>query len=697
LNSLARSRTGFVLIALLAAVVLLPRSAHGLSGGPSGLPTVAFREGVQIEIVAGGGDEFARVGVTRTAAITPTSTFVVTYTGFTAQAQTAFQAAVDIWAGTVVSSVPIRVNASWSALGSGILGSAGPTNFANFGSSPPAGAVASTWYPIALANALAGSDLDSTHADISASFSSAWSAWYFGTDGNTPSNQVDFESVVLHELGHGLGFLGTMSYSSGTGSWGFGSPAKPTEYDRLTVNGSSQNLTTAFTNPSTALGTQLVSNNIFFSGTNAVAANGGVKPKLYSPTTWSGGSSISHLDDATFPPSSLNALMTHAIGYAEAEHDPGPIVKGVFTDMGWQINSGGGGGGNPVPAISSLSPSSKAAGSSSFTLTVNGSGFVSGSVISFGGVNKTTTFVSSVKLTATVSASDVSAQGTRNVKVTSPGPGGGTSNTLTFTVTASGGGGGSIPSGSYYLSLATAQVLGGVSVAPNDIVAKNGLSYIKLFTGSTVGLTGLAIDAFQVLSDGTILMSFSAPGTVPNIAGTVDGADIVKFTPTVTGNYSAGTFSMFFDGSDIGLSGTAENVDAFSYVSGKLRFSTSGAFTLTSGLTGANHDVAVCKAFVSGAATSCTNGTGTYFDGDDVGLTLSTENMDALFVGTDGTIYFSTSGAFASGAASGAGGDIVACSGPITGTTTSCTSESVVLNAAGAGITGNVTGFGIAP
>jgi hypothetical protein len=687
-----------VLIALLAAFLLLPRSVHGLSGGPSGLPTVAFREGVRVEILAGGGEEFARVGVSRTASITPTSTFVVTYTGFTAQAQTAFQAAVDIWAGTVVSSVPIRVNATWSALGTNVLGSAGPVNFANFGSSPPSGAVADTWYPIALANALSGSDVDPTRADISASFSSAWSAWYFGTDGNTPSNLVDFESVVMHEIGHGLGFMGTMSSSGGTGSWGFGSPVKPTQYDRLTVNGSNQNLTTAFTNPSTALGTQLVSNNIFFSGTNAVAANGGVKPKLYAPATWSGGSSISHLDDATFPPSSGNALMTHSIGYAETEHDPGPIVKGIFADIGWQINGGGGGGGgNPVPAITSLSPSSKAAGSSSFTLTVNGSGFVNGSVISFGGTNKTTTFVSSIKLTATVSASDVSSQGTRNVKVTSPGPGGGTSNTVTFTVTASGGGGGSIPSGSQYLSLATAQVLGGVSVAPDDIVAKNGSSYIMLFDGSVVGLGALSIDAFQVLSDGTILLSFSAAGAVPNIGSTVDGADIVKFTPTVAGNYSAGTFSMFFDGSDIGLSGSAENVDAFSYVSGKLRFSTSGAFTLTSGLAGANRDVAICKAFVSGGSTSCTNGTGTYFDGDDIGLTLATENMDALFVGPTGTIYYSTAGAFASGAVSGAGGDVVACTSPTTGGSSACASQSIVLNAAGAGIVGNVTGFGIAP
>ena len=72
------------------------------------------------------------------------STFVVTYNGFTPQAQTAFQAAVDVWASQIQSSVPIRVTANWTTLGPGILGSAGPRHlFRNFPGAPDP----NTWFP----------------------------------------------------------------------------------------------------------------------------------------------------------------------------------------------------------------------------------------------------------------------------------------------------------------------------------------------------------------------------------------------------------------------------------------------------------------------------------------------------------------------------------------------------------------------
>ena len=89
---------------------------------------------------------------------------------------------------------------------------------------------------------------------------------------------------------------------------------------------------------------------------------------------------------------------------------------------------------NPVPIASSLSPSSVSAGSSDFTLTLNGGNFLSGSVVRWNGGNRTTTFVNSTQLNASISASDVATAGTANVAVFNPSPGGGTSNTLTFTI-----------------------------------------------------------------------------------------------------------------------------------------------------------------------------------------------------------------------------------------------------------------------
>lgn len=91
---------------------------------------------------------------------------------------------------------------------------------------------------------------------------------------------------------------------------------------------------------------------------------------------------------------------------------------------------------NPVPTTTSISPSSKTAGDNSFTMTVNGTNFVSGSVVKFNGSNRATTFVSSTQLTASIQATDAATAGTYPITVFNPAPGGGTSNSQTFTVNA---------------------------------------------------------------------------------------------------------------------------------------------------------------------------------------------------------------------------------------------------------------------
>ncbi|MFP4578568.1 MAG: CARDB domain-containing protein, partial [Coleofasciculus sp.] len=269
------------------------------------------------------------------AAQTPTSTINVNYNGFSTEAQAAFEYAVDIWESLIVSPVPIEIEADWTPLGkdTNILGSARSNdyyyNFAN-------AAYANTSYPSALANSLAGFDLDTTAHDINVNFNSNYSNWYFDTDGNTPTGKTDFVSVVLHELGHGLGFSGSMNYDSNTkqGSWW----SQPKIYDHFTVNGSGQKLIDTFPNNSVALGAQLISDNLFFNGSNAVAANGGTNPKLYAPSIWELGSSYAHLDEATYGSGSSNALMTPQITPGEANHHPGAVTLGIFEDLGWIIN-----------------------------------------------------------------------------------------------------------------------------------------------------------------------------------------------------------------------------------------------------------------------------------------------------------------------------------------------------------------------
>ncbi len=265
-----------------------------------------------------------------------TANIVVVYSGtWDAQAQTAFQYAVDIWETLITSTIQIDVVAEYKPLGPGILGSAGSNGSRrNFAGAP----IMDTWYPLALANKLAGSDLDPGDHDINANFSSTFN-WYLGTDGNPAFNQYDFVTVVLHELGHGLGFAGSMTTlsppcTSGTGCWGFGSTS-PFIYDRFTETGAGTELVDGFTNNSVPLRNALLSDDIFFDGVNTNAANGGTPAELYAPGIWSQGSSYSHLGEVYN--GTPNALMTYSLNFAEVQHHPGPVTLGIFADMGWTV------------------------------------------------------------------------------------------------------------------------------------------------------------------------------------------------------------------------------------------------------------------------------------------------------------------------------------------------------------------------
>lgn len=141
----------------------------------------------------------------------------------------AFQNAADIWGSILNSPVPIYIQASFQSLscsaGSGVLGAAGALQvFANFPHAP----MRNTWYPVALANKLAGGDLapgdqNTSADDIIAVFNSdvgkanclSGASWYYGLDDNHGTN-IDLVTVLLHEFGHGLGFAGF--YDTATGA-----------------------------------------------------------------------------------------------------------------------------------------------------------------------------------------------------------------------------------------------------------------------------------------------------------------------------------------------------------------------------------------------------------------------------------------------------------------------------------------------
>lgn len=287
-------------------------------------------------------------------------------------AKAAFQAAVNIWARTVVSPAPIRVKASFVDLGPGILGGAGPSTICTADNGLP-----DTWYAAALADKLDGAAfcaaLGPADWEIEADLNSAFTSWDYGTTGTGVSGRYNFMTVVLHELGHGLGFYGSMSATGGEGSFGYGS-GWPDIFDRFAFTGGGARLID-FPNPSMALGSQLVSNDTFFDGPNTRSVNGGAKAKLEthdftafygldSDNGFSQGSSYSHLDDDLYT-GTPNGLMTFALNSAEVFTDPGPIMRGMFQDEGWTLE--------PPPCSAVLSPASLTtsfhAASSSVTVT----------------------------------------------------------------------------------------------------------------------------------------------------------------------------------------------------------------------------------------------------------------------------------------------------------------------------------------
>jgi hypothetical protein len=227
-----------------------------------------------------------------------------------------------------------------------------------------------------------------------------------------------------------------------------------------------------------------------------------------------------------------------------------------------------------------------------------------------------------------------------------------------------------------YASSSTVGVAGGVAFKDEDILAYDPGSgtWAMHFDGSDVGVRK-DVNAFDILEDGSILLSFNRALDVPGL-GMVDDSDIVKFVPTSTGPSTSGSFEWFFDGSDVGLASPGEDIDAIGFApDGRLVISTGGKFSVP-GVSGKDEDLLVFTDTSFGLTTS--GSFDRYFDGSDVGLSDSgDEDIWGTWIDqATGQVYLTTRGPFSVTGLSGDGADIFSCDPGSLGNNTTCTYSS---------------------
>lgn len=141
------------------------------------------------------------------------------------QRQITYAYAALMWGSIMQSEVPIIVGARFAPQActptGAVLGSAGATQvFRDF----PGATLPETWHNVALTEAIVGFDVNPGGLDINSTFNSRINSdpaclggadWYYGLDGQTPAGAVNFLNVVMHEIGHGIGFQSFMNVSTG--------------------------------------------------------------------------------------------------------------------------------------------------------------------------------------------------------------------------------------------------------------------------------------------------------------------------------------------------------------------------------------------------------------------------------------------------------------------------------------------------
>jgi hypothetical protein len=274
-------------------------------------------------------------------------TINVNYHDFSAEQEAAFGRAVTTWQNILNSFVPVNVEAYWGVNlslinGGRLIAMCVPNGTVNFGTG-----TVNTWYTSSLADKLNGANLQQGEPDMAVFFDNSFN-WYTGT-GNPAADQYDLESIALHEMCHGFGFLGLfwVNAAGGQGSYGnnnllgvipetvknllpFSLPDLknyPSIYGRNIINKSFEYLTNPdnYSNESIELGNVLTNGLLKFYSVPSTTY------QVYTYNPFLPFTSIEHLDPTAFP----NSLMRPSIGMGQFIRFVDVPVQKILGILGW--------------------------------------------------------------------------------------------------------------------------------------------------------------------------------------------------------------------------------------------------------------------------------------------------------------------------------------------------------------------------
>lgn len=159
--------------------------------------------------------------------------------------------------------------------------------------------------------------------------------WNFGSAAPT-SGQIDFRSVITHEIGHSLGF--DTSYDYSYDDWGWFYTGSEGEGDYYGLTAWDKNLIDSTGNRALSGGRGTPSNfneldnPVYFDGENATALYGDLVP-VYAPAAYSAGSSLCHLDEAALG----SLLMSPFVANGQMIRTVSDLEWAIMNDMGWNI------------------------------------------------------------------------------------------------------------------------------------------------------------------------------------------------------------------------------------------------------------------------------------------------------------------------------------------------------------------------